>query len=505
MPDKKYKRGIILITSYFVIAVLLILAIAFFSQTYTEAKLAQRHKISTQALCIAEAGIERALYDLRKDFENDSTPSWSDGDINGIVCGPDYDAFYSLPYTAASTNLGEGSYAVWLKNINGYTNHIRVRSTGTKDGTSRTIEIYLQMAEINIWDNVIFAGSGAAGTLINGNVDIRGSVHILGTNLNMDDPAMNMAIELTGSASIGNNYKDMPEALRSRVPELDTILFNGETVETLYAELRVKQGIVGLSGTATVGLPDTPGNGYKETMDGVYVTYGFGGNKGAENVYSDNGTDSKYDLGDSASFPSLNDPYAGYTTYKDYLRANAFIVSDSADLDKLANITPTSNFSIVDPYGRGSITADGSGNIAISGLVYVDGGNFNTNKNNAGKRLFYSGKGVIYVSGNVNINTSFLTVGTDSFPGTSIIGIMTPNTITFNESDIDVAGIFYAENKITSMKQTNVAGTFVSNYFDMGTNVPSIFQVPDVIHNLPAFMIGAKPFYVIKIAAWKEE
>jgi hypothetical protein len=49
-----------------------------------------------------------------------------------------------------------------------------------------------------------------------------------------------------------------------------------------------------------------------------------------------------------------------------------------------------------------------------------------------------------------------------------------------------------------------VAGTFVSNYFDMGTNVPSIFQVPTLADNLPLGMIGNYPIMSMTRVSWRE-
>ena len=65
-------------------------------------------------------------------------------------------------------------------------------------------------------------------------------------------------------------------------------------------------------------------------------------------------------------------------------------------------------------------------------------------------------------------------------------------------------GLFYAEDTITSEKQTSVAGTFFSNYFDMGTNVPEIYQVPETVNNLPPGLIGAEDIWVLTQDVWAE-
>jgi hypothetical protein len=45
-------------------------------------------------------------------------------------------------------------------------------------------------------------------------------------------------------------------------------------------------------------------------------------------------------------------------------------------------------------------------------------------------------------------------------------------------------------------------GTIVSNYFDMGTNVPSIYQVPETANNLPPGMIGQDSIWVMRVISW---
>ena len=141
----------------------------------------------------------------------------------------------------------------------------------------QTIEVYAKIVSISPWNNAIFAGAGAAGAMVNGNVNISGSVHILGTGLQSTD----LAVDLGGTAElIGNNYEDLSASLKAKVPALPTTLVGGETVETLYAELRVKRGIVGLSGSSSVGDANDPGDAYKETVDGSFVTDGYGGTQG---------------------------------------------------------------------------------------------------------------------------------------------------------------------------------------------------------------------------------
>jgi hypothetical protein len=498
MKIQNNKGVVMLVVSYSIVAVLLILGVAFFFRSFNELNIAERQKNSAKALAIAEAGIEKAFYDLKQDFMGDiSDPSWSDGQINTINCGPDYNNFYVL-YDWA--NLGAGQFKVELKNVTGKFDEIWAKSTGTVGGISKIVQTYVKVRNFNIWNNAIFAGSGSSGATINGNVDVRGSVHILGNGLGPAD----YAFDMSGSAKVGNNYDGISSELLSRIPSCPTVEFNGETVESLDAMVRIKHGLAGLSGTATIGAFNQSGNSYKETAEAVYVTDGYGGSQGADNVYSDNGTEHRYDLGEAVQFPRLSDPHQSYPTYLAYLRDNALVVSDPAQLNQLANIRPDSNFSYSDPDGKGSISMDGSGNLTIDGIVYVDnGGDLGMRYIGPDSTINYTGRGSIVVTGDVLFKVNLYTSGNDSFPD-NIIGIMTPNTITFDSSNKDVMGAFYAEDRIIAAKQTNVAGAFVSDYFDMGQQVPSIYQVPDLKDSLPPGMIGDYPVWIILTVAWQE-
>ncbi len=495
----KNHKGSIFVIVLLLIIVFITLGAAFVVLSVSESKVANRERRTYQAFDLAEAGMERALYDLRQDFINSSgSPSWSDGNINSFMIGPNTTDFYSIPYTG--TSLNGGSYSVKLKNVTGLTDALWVQSTGVVGDTSQTIQIYAKITNLSPWGNSIFAGAGASGAMIKGNVDINGSVHILGTGLTSSD----YAVDLGGTAElIGNNYNGIPATISAKIPALPTTDFNSETVTTLNAVLRVKHGKVGLSGSASVGEANISGNGIKETIDSVYSNDGFGGNQGTNNIHSDNGWSNGYDLGDSVTFPSLNDPYSGYSSYKAYLKAKALVISDAASLSTLANITPNSNFNFTDA-SKGSIKMDGNGNLTVSGIVYIDGGgSLNLNKAGSNKTINYTGTGSIYVDGSTQVNVNLLTSGNNSFPN-NILGIMTPNQITFNEANINVMGLFYAENKIVAAKQTNIAGTIVSNYFDMGTNVPAIFQVPSAANHLPPGLIGQTSSWSMKAVAWQK-
>ncbi len=499
------ERGSLFLLTLILVVVILVLGAALAVVSVVESRTAERERLTILAFDTAEAGLERGIYELRQDFLADlSSPSWADGDINGIdvtgsyISGSPPAGYYPL----LNGTLNGGSFSVEIQNDGGSSQAIWIKSTGIVGGTTQTIRVYARINNISPWGNAIFAGTGSTTThrMINGNVDIRGSVHILGTGLTSSDAA----VELGGTAElIGNNYRGMDATLLAKVPALPTTVVNGETVETLSAELRVKHGQIILDGDASCGTPDNSGDAYKELIDASYVTDGYGGNSAESNVFSDNGWSNPYDLGDTVVFPSLNDAYMGYSTYQEWLKANALVIDDPADLAVLASLDTSTSFSAIDiSSGKGSITLDGSGNLTIDGIVYIDGGDFIvSDKNNT---LSYTGTGSIFTTGNVEINTNLVTAGNNSFPN-NILGFMTPGNITIGtEAQLEVMGLFYAENQITTSKQTELVGTLVSNYFDVGSQVPEIYQVPEAVNNLPPGLIGQSASWSMRIMAWQK-
>jgi type II secretory pathway pseudopilin PulG len=510
------EKGSLFILSYFILIIIIALGAAYLLLSTNESRTALKQQATVQAFHIAEAGIERALYDLGRDSVPGSPPNWADGDINGVCshppdytpCGPSTTSFYELTYCTEAegtawycpftTTHNGGTYLVELKNDDTDGRKVWVRSTGTLNGITQTILMYLQVDYTTIWDNAIFAGVGSDDGLINGNVDVRGSVHILGNGLEEGD----FAVELSGNALMaGNNYEGISASLLDRVPGLEEVIFEGETVETLHAEFRVKHGKVSLGGSSGIGEADEKEvNSVKETLDGYFVT---DETVGASSVHSDNGTANPYDMGETVSFPSLSDPYEGYATYQAYLKANALVLTDELD-----NIKPNSTFEYPPGGGTNSISMDGNGNMTISGIVYIDEDNdLAMNKQGSNKTITYTGTGSLLVTGEAKINVSLVTPtapgSLTSYPD-NIIGIMTPNEIEFDSSQIDVMGLFYAEDEIEISKQTEIFGTVVSNYFDIGSQVPNIYQVPEVVNNLPPGMIGGESGWRMRIVSWQK-
>jgi hypothetical protein len=484
------QNGSALLIALLIMLMLSLVFAAAVTTSVTDVDIAKNQKEKTLAFYTAEAGLQLALGVLRANFnelDNDTLES----------------------YINENPTVGDGNFTV---DLTGTSPFKTIRSTGhNRDGNS-TLEVTVRRKRTPfcIWDNIIFAGvgEGLGGGIISGNASIHGSVHILGEDQEPDDVVM----DVCGDGNVYNNYTGINATLSSRLPSLDTVTFNGEVVGTLNAELRVRRGRVDVGGSSNVGFPNIPGGSprVKETLDGTYVTDGFGGNQGESSVYSDNGTGEGYDLGDLVSMPSLYDPYTDpntgitYPTYMNYLANNALVIGGDLELKPGVELYPLSN-------GFGSIYMDATGNLDISGIVYVTGdivvkcGQGQANHD----PMIFDGCGTLVSEGDIFINTHVLSKG--MFPEDDVLGFIALDDIELGSGPgdawLNIVGAFFAEDQILNEKQNKVAGALVSNYFKIN-QVPDLYHVPSIVDHLPPGMPGSETIniytYQIVPGTWRE-
>jgi len=436
---------------------------------------------------------------------------------------------------------------------------------------SRSVRSYITSRDVSIWNNAIFGGTGAGGQALNGNVDIRGSMHLLGegeaysdlngngqrdaaevftdsNNNNVWDPGepfadanndgvwnsaepyndtngngaydppltvTDMSSTFGGNAYVGNNYFGMPAALRGMVPPPPSPF----GIEQLGTEVRVKHGKVAISGNAQIGTSDILSGGtIKSKVDGVYVNDGFTGNSGSSAVHSDNGTTNQYDLGNlGIEFPLLSGIGAQeYTDDDGVIWNHQQLFLDQRTLtipvNSITDSTPSFSYG-PDAYGN-KITftaAVKAGNtvvtpatINITGVVKVVGDlQIGSSKSN----VRYTGSGTIHATRDINISSNFLPKSGETFPTTTRMGLIAGRNMGLatgnGDAQLSMAGAFYAQGKIISRKQNQIAGTFVANFFDMGTNVPNIYQVPSLTRNMPPAMPGDDQFFTLRVRTWR--
>jgi hypothetical protein len=526
-------RGVAIVAVTLVLVVVALLGGAIISQTNQDTQLSKIAYEDKQAVYFAESAKERGYSEIM------ANEAFTTAGNPGILTdqpmpGGTYD-LTAIELSAAPDKI------------------VRLFATGfTDSGDSREVDVIADVIRENVfvWNNAIFGGSGQAGGVINGNAAIHGSVHLLGGNV-ADGNSSIAALEMSGESLIHNNYVGMPALLAAKVPGLPTTVFGGENVTTIDAKLRVKNGSVGVSGESEIGEMNIAGNALKETMNGIYIETDYSETRWTGNqvidgvpkeelVQSDNGTNALYDLGDAVVMPDLTQPYddpisgVTYATYEAYYSANALhlpplVLNDSTSaFDTIMAYQAGGGFPpgvVVDPVnpatGVFTVTAtnplDGTINsigynpdlaanvagLSVNGLVQFDGDLVLGKKNLS---IAYTGNGTMFAagdgvgaSGNVDIHSNLLPAGT--FPTDSVMGFMAKTDVNLatgpGDSDLMMAGAFFAGNQIISAKQNEILGTFVCNYFEMGTNIPKIYQVPALKDNLPPGLIGSSPIWIV--------
>jgi hypothetical protein len=303
-------------------------------------------------------------------------------------------------------------------------------------------------------------------------------------------------------------------------------MFGPDNVDSLGAKLRVKHGRVNISGTASVGDPNLAGNSVKETINGSYVSDGFGGNRGAPGVFSDNGCSNGYDLGDGlVDMPVVDetggpytDPATGivYSSYLSCFEATATVV-DPALYDPAKELPPP----ILDgkpalviqkgglektysgPNGELHIYPDGS--FSVTGKVFIKGSvSFGeTDKS----QVTYSGSGTLCTRSSVYLHCNVLPK--TNFPLTDALGLLAGDKIELatgaGDAQLKMSLAMYAQHRVISQKQSEIAGSMVSSYYQM-SNVPSIYQVPELAEHLPPGLPAREPIWIksISVESWQE-
>jgi Tfp pilus assembly protein PilX len=118
----KSENGIALILALIIVTMLLLLTLSAFEMVTANAQISDNHIRDLQALYIAEAGIDHAIYELRyKDYPATPIP------ITGS-CGPG-------EYTATYTDTGDKGYSI----------DSRVSSMYGSTNENRKIEVYIRL------------------------------------------------------------------------------------------------------------------------------------------------------------------------------------------------------------------------------------------------------------------------------------------------------------------------------------------------------------------------
>lgn len=354
----KPTQGFALVTTLLITAVVGVLVTGSLMLATVNRRISANDSLSTQALNVAQAGtafwkaelasLYRFMLDNPDLYEDELTAYQADTTNPPIACdnyfaiGLDLnrDGTIETPNAKTATKANPqpltpditvpvGGAAGSVRAafyING--SAVGLRSRSLFSGTRATVVEEFTLNQANIWNNAVFASTTAANATIRGRVAIRGSVHILGEDVAEGDTVL----AVSGNSAIGNTYQNLVGSVDGDVTSTaNPMRLTNQRPTDLCATLRVKKGKVSIEGSANIGYAEARNTEpYKDNMRGVYTNEGFSGR--TNDIYSMNGIDAKYDVGDQYQFPELTD------STKDYdfnVSSNPYPMVDKTWQDKL--------------------------------------------------------------------------------------------------------------------------------------------------------------------------
>ena len=565
-------NGAALIISFLILVLLTMIATIAITMNIMEIKISNNHEESNKAFYDAESGIQHALVQLKVVTTDWTTSNSNfTTQLAGATSANPWVNFLSSGIFSVAGNYvvtikDDNDETGILDPASDNNRRVYIRSeSNTLFGSRKVIEVLVEgylPKDVSVWNNGIFSGSGQAGKIIKGKVIISGSVHLLGENssgvqtVGYADTAVDLEIlDLSGKARISNNYYGLVTGLLDKIPDLTN------SSQSLNGIMRVKHGRVSLEGDSQIGAPETT-TSYKDTMDGVYIADGYSEPDDVNQVFTDkagvyNDTIPP-DLQSQIKMPSLSNEILPGVSYQNWLSTNSLHIP-SLNIDFTTG-TATTLFAkkgeIESNYPGTIITAntisgdftitrtDSNGNqhsfswtnssktLQVKGVVTVDGnldlgdgrktgGDItyitdptNINGTTTVGSTIFANSDIAEGSGKIMIHNNVLPAGSKSFatPGGETLAFVAKDKIEIalkdSDNDLTAAAAFFAENEIISAKKNDVAGTFVSNYINMGQNSPTIFQVPTLADNLPPGLPGSTKILIPpktpKIISWRE-
>lgn len=519
-----------LVATLMVMGIVTVLGVAIVLNTATDLNVSTNERAQAYAFYEADAGLERTKVDLSAD--NVWVEAAIDKSMNPLGLADPFPTSLTINGTTValtteggeaaagyyryggSVTLDDGSFVrdIWLPpievasaNATGSKVWVTVptRSTGSTGGAEPSTQIVRAdtvalVTRVLVWDNAVFAGSGQSGNIINGNVEIHGSMHVIGDT---DTPGH---LDFSGGAGVYNNYADVDDSqqfggLAVKLPSLPTRTIGGQSVATLDAEVRVKDADIELDGGASLGLPDDGSNSTKETLDGFWVD-GDVTIDGSSGVYADGQGD--YDINEQVFYPSLDDAFVDeggtyWTTHREYLNARGLTLPVNEISDQ------TAAFSYSDGFGNSIDWDPDTGVLQVEGVVRVDG-DLRFGRSGPTGTISYAGTGTIYATQDIDIAWDVVPQGDyigESDPSPDNLGLIADRAIDMGvgggSTHLKIMAAIYGEEEVEIAKQSTIAGAVVADYFDMGQNVPSIYQVPRLANHLPPAMPGAEPILAV--------
>ncbi|MDP3013352.1 MAG: hypothetical protein Q8M92_03865, partial [Candidatus Subteraquimicrobiales bacterium] len=446
------EKGIALITTLGVTIILTILALGLILVAQNDLVLTLQSKRYTQALHIAEAGLEKALWELKQ--------------LKKLPKNLEVENPLGKAYATAQQDLTD----TWLWNIT---------SKGvTKDGTERAIKV--TVFYLSYWDmffaggtsqSLTAGGGGIVGTTsVNGPFFVRGNLQLSGNSAIRIGPLFvrDGDIILTGSSSIG------------------TV---GEPIDVF------------VTGSAPLNSPNFHASSVSHAVPNIVLP---------DLLLSDM-NNHLADAKDESYLPYTNTKYSGAQTdyYKVVDNNLAVTVPLGAGIQNLVinASTPAFGNPLTDDFAWNPTTKT----LTVKGTVFVDGSVTFGSPLGVQFDIRYKGNGAIVANGDIHIYGKVLATG--SFPDVDILGFVTPTSIyvhtgSSNPADPllappDIQAVLYAKNTIATETNILIKGALVAGTLKFLLPNAHLVCQPNLSYYTPKAMPGGTQ-YIVKTSGWKE-
>lgn len=272
MSTMRSERGVALITSLAILAVVSALVLGSILTTQVELAVSRNDATSAQAQYVAQAGLQTykaALFQTFRLIESGGGGSGSNtaACANSLSGGIDFlrggagtthtwvNNRIVLPQGQVTDAVGNaiGTYNVTLLRDPTNENRITVQSVGRtvaggqgRQATATARGTFL-IRNSSTLEQAIFAGSGSGMRFINGNSRIFGGVHVVGDPAHLD----RLVFDAKGNSGIFNSY-DMTSH------NLDFLAAAARRSDNLCAAVRVQFGRIEVGSSVSLGTPANP-------------------------------------------------------------------------------------------------------------------------------------------------------------------------------------------------------------------------------------------------------
>lgn len=452
------EKGSALLIALGAILILTTLSIGIVSVAKNDTSSSSREKQSTQALHVAEAGVDKALWHLRR---LGSVPSSFEVTID----------------TGTASVAAEKSGNVW-----------NITSTGTTSGDTKRI-IKVEVFSLSYWNMVMASqsltasGGGVNGTTsvdgpfyVRGNLELSGSSEITGGPLFIKDGILDLR---SGGCSVGTVSEPIVLYLEQGM--------TGHTAAVHYSSLSYN--------VPNINLPNL-GQGELQDLETEAKNQSIDNKKGYDNTVADEST-------------SYSRKYSGVASgYYKVIDSNT-VVTTPVGSGSSSLVISSGTPSFGDP-GTGGIWKDdfawdlATKTLTVRGTVFVDGSvTFST-------KIYYQGNGVIVANGDITMSEDLLAVDDThtKFPANACLGLVSAKGIYLNQSSNNsltpnVEAALYAAQTIKTNANICVRGALLTRNLEFGHPNGHLLTADDLPAHLPSAMPGSGENIVI-VSGWHE-